>query len=62
MSQIVFSLVGIRTNLIHVCNNNNSNDNLDDLINLGDGFLYHIFRCGSKRCQFQNKSFLLIIH
>ena len=40
---------------IHVCNNNNFNDNVDDLINLGDGFLYHIFRCGSKRCQFQNK-------
>ena len=40
---------------IHVCNNNNFNDNVDDLINLGDSFLYHIFRCGSKRCQFQNK-------
>ena len=39
---------------IHVCNNNNFNDNVDDLINLGDGFLYHIFRCRSKRCQFQN--------
>ena len=45
----------IRMNSIHVCNNNNPNDNLDDLINLADGFLYHIFRCGSELCQFQNK-------
>ena len=39
----------------HDSNNNNSNNNVDDLTNLGDGSLYHIFRCGSKRCQFQNK-------
>ena len=41
-------------NSIHDSSNNNSN-NVDDLTNLGNGSLYHIFRCGSKRCQFQNK-------
>ena len=44
-----------RANSIHDSNNNNSNNNEDDLTNLGDGSLYHIFRCGSKRYQFQNK-------
>ena len=44
-----------RTNSIHDSNNNNSNNNVDDLTDLGDGSLYHIFRCGSKCCQFQNK-------
>ena len=44
-----------RANLIHDNNNDNSNSNADDLTNLGDGSLYHIFRCGSRRCQFQNK-------
>ena len=38
-----------RANSIHDSNNNNSNNNEDDLTNLGDGSLYHIFRCGSKR-------------
>ena len=38
-----------------IANNNNSNNNVDDLNNLGDGSLYHIFRCGSKLCQFQSK-------
>ena len=28
---------------------------MDDLTDLDDGSLYHIFRCGSKCCQFQNK-------
>ena len=31
------------------------NNNVDDLTNLGDDSLYHIFRYGSKRRQFQNK-------
>ena len=44
-----------RKNLIHDSNNDNSNNNTDDLTNLGDGSLYHIFKCGSRRCQFQNK-------
>ena len=34
--------------------NNNTND-VDGYNNLGDGSLSHIFRCGSKRYQFQNK-------
>ena len=34
--------------------NNNTSD-VDGYNNLGDGSLSHIFRCGSKRCQFQNK-------
>ena len=42
------------TNLIHD-RNNNPTDNVDDLTNLSEGSLYNIFRCGSKRCQFQNK-------
>ena len=44
-----------RKNSIHDSNNDNSNNNTDDLTNLGDGSLYHIFKCGSRRCQFQNK-------
>ena len=44
-----------RANSIHDSNNNNSNNNVDGFNNLGDGSLSHIFRCGSKRCQFQNK-------
>ena len=44
-----------RENSIHDSNNNNSNKNTDRFTNLGDGTLYYIFRCGSKRCQFQNK-------
>ena len=44
-----------RANSIHDSNNDNSNNNVDNLTNLGDGSLYHIFRCGSRRCQFQNK-------
>ena len=32
-----------------------SNNKVDDFTNLGDGSLYQIFRCGSKRCQFQKK-------
>ena len=39
-----------RANSIHDSNNNNSNNNVDDLTNLGDRSLYHIFRCGLKRC------------
>ena len=39
----------------HDSNNNNFNNNVDSLNNLGDGSLYHIFRCGLKRCQFQTK-------
>ena len=42
-----------RVNLIHDSNNNNSN--VDGFNNLGDDSLYHLFRRGSKRCQFQNK-------
>ena len=34
---------------------NNSNNNVDSFNNLGDGSLSHIFRCGSKHCQFQNR-------
>ena len=44
-----------RANLIHDRNNNNSSNIVDDDTNLGDGCSYYIFRCGSKRCQFQNK-------
>ena len=44
-----------RANSIHDSNNDNSNNNVENLTNLGDGSLYHIFRCGSRRCQFQNK-------
>ena len=44
-----------RANSIHDSNNNNSYNNVDGFNNLGDGSLSHIFRCGSKRCQFQNK-------
>ena len=44
-----------RANSIHDSHNNNSNNNLDAFDNLGDGSLSHIFRCDSKRCQFQNK-------
>ena len=42
-------------NLIHDSDDNNSNNNVDDLTNLGDVSLYLFFRCGSKRCQVQNK-------
>ena len=44
-----------QANLIHDSNNDNSNNNIHGFNNLGDGSLPHIFRCGSKRCQFQNK-------
>ena len=44
-----------RADSIDDSNNNNSNNNVDGFNNLGYGSLYHIFRCGSKRCQFQNK-------
>ena len=46
-------------NSIHDSNNSNSNDNVDDLTNLGDDSFYHIFRIGLPRCQFQNK-FILV--
>ena len=46
-----------RANSIHYSNHDNSNINVDGFNNLGDGFLSHIFRCGSKRCQFQIKFF-----
>ena len=42
-------------NLIHASNNNNPYNNVDGFNNLGDDSLSHIFRCGSKCCQFQNK-------
>ena len=41
--------------MIHDSNNNNSNNNVDGFNNLGASSLSHIFRCGSKCCQFQNK-------
>ena len=44
-----------QTNSIHDSNNDNSNNNVDTFNNLGEGSLSHIFRCGSKRCQFQTK-------
>ena len=44
-----------QANSIHYSNNNNSYNNVDGFNNLGDGSLSHIFRCGSKRCQFQNR-------
>ena len=44
-----------QANSIHYSNNNNSYNNVDGFNNLGDGYLSHIFRCGSKRCQFQKK-------
>ena len=48
-----------RANLIYDSNNNNSYNNLYGFNNLGDASLSHIFRCGSKHCQFQNK-FVLV--
>ena len=48
-----------RSNSIHDSNNNNSYNNVDSFNNFGDGSLSHIFRCGSKHCQFQNK-FVLV--
>ena len=39
-----------QANSIHDSNNNNYSNNADDLTNLGDGSLYHAFRCGSKHC------------
>ena len=39
-------------NSIHGSNNNSSNNNADSFNNLGEDSLSHIFRCGSKRCQF----------
>ena len=42
-------------NSIHDNNNNNAYNNVDGFNNFGDGSLSLIFRCGSKRCQFQNK-------
>ena len=44
-----------RANSIYDSNDNNSDKIVDDLTNLGDDSLYYIFRCGSKRCQFQSK-------
>ena len=44
-----------RANPIHNSNNDNSNNNVDGFNNLGRGSLSHIFRCGSKHCQFENK-------
>ena len=44
-----------QANLIHDSNNNNSYNNVDGFNNLSGGSLSHIFRCGSKRCQFENK-------
>ena len=44
-----------RANSIHDSSNNNSNNNADGFNDLGEGSLSHIFRCGSKRFQFQNK-------
>ena len=44
-----------RENSIHDSNNDNSDNNVDGFNSLGDGSSSHIFRCGSKRCQFQNK-------
>ena len=44
-----------RANSIHDSNNNDYYNNVDGFNNLGDCSLSHIFRCGSKRCQFQNK-------
>ena len=44
-----------QVNWIHDSNINNSNNNVDNLTNLSDSSLYHYFRCGSTRCQFQNK-------
>ena len=44
-----------RANSIYDSSNNNSNNNVDGFNNLGDGSLPHVFRCGSKRCQFCNK-------
>ena len=41
-----------RANWIHDSNNVNFNNNLDNLINLGGGSFYHVFRCGSRCCQF----------
>ena len=46
-------------NLSHVSNNDNSKDDVDDPTNFGDSFLYHIFRCGSRHCEFKNKLILV---
>ena len=57
MSQIVFYSVEIlnrdsdfyQANTIHDSSNNNSNNSLDKFTNLGNGSLYHIFKCGTKQ-------------
>ena len=41
-----------RANSIYDSNNNNSNNNAGGFNNASEGSLSHIFRCGSKRCQF----------
>ena len=46
---------GYRTLIHDNINNNNSNNNVDAFTNLSDDSLYHILRCGSKCCEFQNK-------
>ena len=42
-----------RANSIHESNDNNYNNKVDDLTNLGNSSLYHASRCGSKHCQYQ---------
>ena len=44
-----------RANWINISKSNNSNNNIHDSVGLSDVYLCHIFRCGSKRYQFQNK-------
>ena len=48
-----------RVTSIHNSNNNISNNIVGNLTNLCDDSFYHIFRCGSKRYQFQSK-FILV--
>ena len=50
-----------RANLIHIRNDDNSKNNIYDPTDLGDGCLCHIFRCVSRRYQFQNNASLLIM-
>ena len=44
-----------RANSIHDSNNDSFNYNVRGFNNLGEGCSSYIFRCGSKRYQFQNK-------
>ena len=49
-------------NLIHDSDDNNSNNNVDDLTNLGDVSLYLFLDVVQNAAKFKTNSFLLIIY